>query len=123
MNLKILLIEDEKILAKLLAAYLTEEGIHTVNVKNAADALTMIRTENFDIAITDISLPDTSGDKLIPELADIRKDLKFIITTGNSAYEVPEELLSFGVNSESVMHKPFSAASILKKIKSMSGEQ
>ena len=123
MNLKVLLIEDEKILAKLLAAYLTEEGIHTVNAKSAADALNMIRSENFDIAITDISLPDTSGDKLIPELADIRKDLKFIITTGDSSYEVPEELLAFGVNNDSVMHKPFSAASILKKIRSMPLEQ
>ena len=119
MNVKVLLIEDEKILAKLLAAYLAEEGIYTVNVTNAADAREKLKTESFDIAITDISLPDASGDKLIPELAAISKDLKFIITTGNSSYELPDSLSAYGFTEDSIMYKPFSASSIMKKIKSM----
>lgn len=122
MNVNVLIIEDEKILAKLLTAYLTEEGIHAVNVTTAAEACELLRSESFDIAVTDISLPDASGDKLIPELAAIRGDLKFLITTGNSGYELPDSLAAFGVTGDSVMHKPFSASSILKKIKSMSAQ-
>lgn len=119
MNAKVLLVEDEKILAKLLAAYLTEEGIHTVNVTTAAEARDVLKTENFDIAITDISLPDASGDVLIPELADIKPAIKFIITTGDTSYHPPESLAPLGITGDTVMYKPFSASSILKKIKSI----
>lgn len=119
MNAKVLLVEDEKILAKLLAAYLTEEGIHTVNVTTAAEARDVLKTEDFDIAITDVSLPDESGDSLIPELADIKPELKFIITTGDISYCPPKSLAHFGVTGDSVMYKPFSASSIQKKIKSI----
>ncbi len=119
MNAKVLLVEDEKILAKLLAAYLAEEGVHTVNVTTAAEARDVLKTEGFDIAIIDISLPDESGDSLIPQLAAIKYGLKFIITTGDTSYSPPESLAHFGVTDDSVMYKPFSASSIMKKIKSI----
>ncbi|OGV36360.1 MAG: hypothetical protein A2020_02465 [Lentisphaerae bacterium GWF2_45_14] len=123
MNIKVLLIEDEKILAKLLSAFLMEEGIQTVKTHSGSEALNIIKEENFDIAITDISLPDTSGNELIPKLAKIRPGLKFIITTGDSFYSVPCNLFNLGITQESVMYKPFSSSSILEKIKDISSEQ
>src|SRR5438445_539730 len=58
---KILVVDDEPSILKLLKEVLTQWGYHVVCVGTGAEALKAIRTERFDAAITDIRMPAMRG--------------------------------------------------------------
>ena len=58
---KILVVDDEPSILKLLKEVLTQWGYHVACVGTGAEALEAIRTERFDAAITDIRMPEMSG--------------------------------------------------------------
>ncbi|MDE6883367.1 MAG: response regulator, partial [Lachnospiraceae bacterium] len=57
---KLLIVDDEKEIADLISLYLTNEGFQVFTFYNATDALQCIHTEDLDLAILDIMLPDIS---------------------------------------------------------------
>ena len=58
---KILIVDDEQEIADLVSLYLTNEGFQVFKFYNAADAWSCIQTENLDLAILDVMLPDMNG--------------------------------------------------------------
>ena len=58
---KILVVDDEKEIADLVALYLENENYQVFKYYNGMDALRCIEQEDLDLAILDIMLPDISG--------------------------------------------------------------
>ena len=58
---KLLIVDDEKEIADLISLYLNNEGFQVFTFYNATDALQCIQTEDLDLAILDIMLPDPGG--------------------------------------------------------------
>ena len=58
MAYKILVVDDEKEIADLVALYLENENYTVFKCYNAADALSCIEHETLDLAVLDIMLPD-----------------------------------------------------------------
>ena len=63
--MKILLVEDEQKLASFIAKGLTEEGYNVAIEANGAKALELAATENFDLILLDIMLPDQNGFEIL----------------------------------------------------------
>jgi CheY-like chemotaxis protein len=81
---KILLVEDEAMIAMLTVENLQELGFDVEEATNAAIALATAKKDigGFAAAIIDIGLPDKKGDDLALELKHLRPDLPIVIATG-----------------------------------------
>jgi PAS domain S-box-containing protein len=81
---KILLVEDESLVAMVAAETLREMGFEVEEAATVAAALKCAKTgiDGFAAAIIDIGLPDGKGDALAKELKNIRPNLPIIIATG-----------------------------------------
>ncbi|SVD31472.1 uncharacterized protein METZ01_LOCUS384326, partial [marine metagenome] len=64
---KILIVEDETLLQKRLAAYLTQLGAKTCTAENLAKAQALLQETDFDFALLDVHLPDGNGLELLDQ--------------------------------------------------------
>ena len=84
---KILVIDDEVALLELAGRILISLG-YTVTVENSSiKALELFRTnpDQFDLVITDQSMPNMSGTELVAEVLKVRPDIPCILCTGFSS--------------------------------------
>jgi len=103
---KVLLVEDEALVAALAVDALEELGYHTLEATNAKTARQICAgTESFAFAIIDVGLPDGRGDALALELRNMRADLPIIIATGYDQAHVDERLRAH--DRTAVLNKPY----------------
>ncbi len=85
-NEKILFVDDEESLLKMGHLMLIYLGYQVETNTNPDEALELFRSkpDNFDLVITDMTMPQMTGDKLAKELMEIRPYIPVIISTGFS---------------------------------------
>jgi PAS domain S-box-containing protein len=83
--LRVLVVEDEPSLRRILASYLEVDG-HTVRTTaNGREAIDAFRRERFDLVITDRAMPDVGGDRLAAALGEVAPDVPVVMVTGLGA--------------------------------------
>ena len=82
----ILLIDDEKSILRMLELVLCRFGYKVTCQEKGLDALKLFQEspEQFDLVITDMTMPDITGDKIFNEIKKIRPDVPVILCTGFS---------------------------------------
>lgn len=65
MNENILIVDDEKEIADLIEVYLKNDGYTVHKFYNGMDALKCIESQNLDLAILDVMLPDIDGFRIL----------------------------------------------------------
>lgn len=111
--MKILLVEDNEILAKGLIYSLEQKKyqvIHTLNVENT---LKILKTEKIDLAILDISLPDGNGFDLYKNNIK-EKNISSIFLTAKDEEDNIVKGLELG--AEDYITKPFSIKELMARI-------
>ena len=85
-NERILLVDDEISIARLEKQVLERLGYHVTEKTDSQSALTLFRENpfDFDLVITDMTMPGITGDRLSKEIKSIRPDIPVIICTGFS---------------------------------------
>lgn len=112
--MKILVVDDEKEIAELVCHCLNTEGLETVICNNGTEALDKIRSEEFDLAILDIMLPDTDGLTLC---AEIRKRYKYpvIMLTAKTAFS--DRISGLSLGADDYVTKPFNPPELVARAK------
>ncbi|MDM8517213.1 response regulator [Desulfobacterales bacterium HSG16] len=114
---RILFIDDEKSIVDMAIQMLEQFG-YTVTAKtSSADALETFRTrpDKFDLIISDISMPEITGDKLAKELLQIRPDIPIILCTGYSSRINDEKAKEIGIRD--LVMKPIVKSVLAKTIR------
>jgi DNA-binding NtrC family response regulator len=93
---KILVVDDEPSILKLLKEALTQWGYHVACVGTGSEALEAIRTELFDAAITDIRMPEMSGLDLLREIKRHDESIEVVVMTGYPTIASAVEALKEG---------------------------
>ena len=93
---KILVVDDEPTILRLLREALTQWGYQVTTASNAREALDALRTEMYDAAITDIRMPDTSGLDLLKEIKKHDDSIEVVIMTGYPTIASAVEALKEG---------------------------
>ena len=85
-NERILFIDDEDALMDLGKQLLENLGYEVVARTSSVEALELFRTkpDQFDLVITDMTMPNMTGDRLAKELMKINADIPIILCTGHS---------------------------------------
>lgn len=118
MNLskKIVLAEDNSILAKLLQFKLEKEGYQLLIATNGKEAVNLIENNNPDIILTDIMMPFISGLEVISHVRN-KLQMKTPIVVFSSAGQEEMVLNAFNLGATDFMSKPFSPNELIIRIK------
>jgi two-component system phosphate regulon response regulator PhoB len=113
---RILIIEDERDLADLVALRLRREGYEVDVALNGAEGLARIRSEPPDLAIVDIMLPEMSGTDLVQELRqDPRTEpVPVIFLTARS--EESDVVAGLRLGADDYVTKPFSMSVLVARV-------
>lgn len=113
----ILLVDDEKSLVDVNTHLLQSLGYEVTGVTSAPEALDMFRSQpdRFDVVITDMTMPQMTGDILAKALLEIRPDLPVVICTGFSSSLNAENLADTGARA--LLHKPILKQQIAETIR------
>jgi CheY-like chemotaxis protein len=103
--MKALIIDDEKG-GILLADFFEMSGWECVNVDSGEEALELLKSQSFDVAIVDIRLPGMDGEQFILKASEAFPKLTCLVCTGFVNYELSADLLKAGLTSEHVVSKP-----------------
>lgn len=96
MGLKALVIDDDTVTLDLLSFQLKDEGFDTKTAVSGVKGLEHIKTDEFDVILTDLNLPDINGIDLIKQTKLISPDTEIIIITGYDRAEKAIEATRVG---------------------------
>ena len=118
----ILLVDDEKSIIKMEQNMLERLGYKVTSRSSSLEALEAFRAapDKFDMVITDMAMPNMSGDKLASELTKIRPDIPILLCTGFSETMSEEKATSLGING--FLLKPIVMKDLSHKIREVLGE-
>jgi DNA-binding NtrC family response regulator len=102
---KILIVDDEEGMRRLLAKVLTREGYETVTAASGSEALRQARGDQFDLVVTDIKMPEMDGLELLAELKATDPSLPVIAITAYGTVENAVQALRLGAYD--YITKPF----------------
>jgi len=96
---RVLFVDDEEALLKMGKQMLERLGYQVSIETNSAKALEVFRAhpDNFDLVITDMTMPNMTGTKLATELLAIRADIPIVLCTGFSALITEEKAKAIGI--------------------------
>lgn len=111
---RLLVIEDEPTLAKLLTYNLSLEGYDTVLIDHGTGGLHAALHQSFDLIILDIMLPGMNGFEILAELRRAGNRTPVIILTARNAEDEVVQGLKYG--ADDYITKPFGVSELLARI-------
>jgi len=122
--LKILGIDDNVDINKLISTVAKAEGHDFRWVDNGREGLKLIREEKFDAVLLDLAMPEFSGTDVIDTLVKeglIKKQPIIIFTASSKTDEEIQQLVAKGAHS--CIRKPANIQDLLKKLREISSEK
>ncbi len=115
--MKLLLVEDETRLARVIARGLTEEG-HTVDAcERGTDAIEQGLALDYDVAILDWSLPDADGLTVLRTWRARGCTMPVLMLTARSS--VPERIAGLRAGADDYLGKPFDFEELLARLEAL----
>ena len=108
---KILVIEDDVSFCKLVEKFLTKNGYEVSVAFSATEAQIKTQTENFDLILTDLRLPDSDGMTLLTEFKKEMPSTPVILMTGYSDINTAVKAIKNGATD--YISKPFNPDEVL----------
>ena len=86
-NIKILIVDDEKITLKNLVHVMEKEGYEVVGALNGPDALKILEEEEFDVVLADLKMEKVDGIQILKRCKELYPDTEVIMITGYATVE------------------------------------
>lgn len=120
-GLRLLLVEDNPVNQLLAVRLLEKQDIHVVSASNGREALAILKKETFDLAVTDLEMPEMDGFELAKTIRRNEKKtgahLPLIAMTAHAMKGVRERCLAAGMDA--YVSKPISTEELFKTIDSL----
>jgi two-component system cell cycle sensor histidine kinase/response regulator CckA len=112
-------VDDEPLVIEVLQEMLELQGYRITTADGSLKALDAFRKapRDFDLVITDMTMPKLTGDRLSQEIKKIRTDIPIILCTGYSDKLADKSALDFGV--QDFMLKPIKQADLVKTVRNV----
>jgi len=95
-DLRILVVDDEEGMCKLLKSILSAEGYEVVTETSPLKAMVVLGKEKFDAVIVDINMPEMNGLEFLKQAIEVRSHLYFIMITAYGSIENAVDAMRFG---------------------------
>jgi len=111
---KVLIVDDEPHIRKLIQVALSRADYATVEAENAREALEMLKNERPDISLLDLGLPDRDGLELVP-LFKQQSDTTLIIVSARDATD--QKVTALDLGADDYLTKPFDTEELLARVR------
>ena len=118
---KILYIEDELFLGKIVKESLESRGFEVMMGSDGAQATSLFRQFNPHICVLDIMLPNKDGFEIADEIRCLNSSIPIIFLSAKTQTE--DVVKGFSVGANDYMRKPFSMEELIVRVKHLSGIQ
>ena len=119
---RILLVDDEVAICKVGAQILGKLGYCVTTKTRSLNALALFKSapDKFDLVITDMMMPEMTGEQLAVEMLKIRSDIPIILCTGYARKVSAESALKTGIKA--FTYKPIIKADMAKTVRKVLDE-
>ena len=117
--MKVVIVEDEKDLAELLAFNLGKEGWQTLIALDGRSGLDLVTAELPDIVILDLMLPEISGTEVCKLLRKQKSTAAIPVIMVTAKGEEIDRVVGFEVGADDYLVKPFSSRELLLRMKAI----
>lgn len=119
--MQILVVEDEKNLAKAIVKVCTDQKYQAEAVYNGADAVDYGKLGRYDVIILDLMLPQKNGFQVASELRKAGIDTPILMLTARD--DVRDKVQGLDSGADDYLTKPFDPAELLARIRAMTRRQ
>jgi PAS domain S-box-containing protein len=119
-NLRILIVDDQKSICDVLSDFFIKDGHNVKSVFSGTDAIKLLKTEEFDLVLSDIVMPEVSGYDVIRAVYELENRPKIGIITGwlNTGHFENDGVLK----ADFISRKPFDFAELTESINKVMGK-
>lgn len=114
MTENILVVDDEQTITDLIEIYLKNENYNVFKFYNGQDALKCIESENIDLAILDIMLPDVNGFSICQR---IRENYTFPVIMLTAKDDETDKITGLTLGADDYITKPFRPLELVARVK------
>ena len=115
--IRILVVEDDQNLRKLMEDVLRDARFNPVSAQNAEEALKVIDKQHIDLMITDIMMPGMDGYTLTEQLREAKYDLPILMVTAKET--IKDKRKGFIVGTDDYMVKPVDEEELILRVKAL----
>jgi two-component system, OmpR family, response regulator len=115
--LRILVVEDDPLLAESLVRALQQQGYGVGHARRGQDADTALRTHRFDLLLLDIGLPDVDGFEVLRRLRARSDATPVLVVTAREA--VDERVHGLDLGADDYLTKPFSLSELEARVRAL----
>jgi two-component system phosphate regulon response regulator OmpR len=116
MKIKVLIVDDDEKLRKLLTEYLGDYGFQVLALADGSSVMETIRTETPDIVILDIMLPEKDGLEILKE---IRTDFSVPVIMLTAKGEDADRIVGLELGADDYLPKPFNPRELVARMKAV----
>lgn len=116
-RIKVLYVEDELFLGKIVKESLETRGFEVVMEDDGAKVISLFKKENPDICVLDVMLPNKSGFEIASEIRKLNDDIPVIFLTAKTQTE--DVVQGFKLGGNDYIRKPFSMEELIVRIENV----
>lgn len=113
---KILIVDDDLAIRKLVKAFLQQEGFATFEAANGQEALDVLSNVKIDLIVLDIMMPVMDGWDFC---RDLKKTMDVPVIMVTAKGEIAERLKGFQLGTDDYMVKPFDPMELVMRVKAL----
>ncbi|HCJ66364.1 MAG TPA: response regulator, partial [Elusimicrobia bacterium] len=104
-GLKVLVIDDEKIIRVFFGRLLSAQGVEVTEAENGYRGVELVKEKSFDICFLDVKMPGMDGLETYRQIRKINPEIPVVMMTGYAVEETLEQAKKEGVRDS--IYKPF----------------
>lgn len=111
---KILVVEDERELNKVVCSYLTQNGYNAVGCLSATEAYDAMYGTIFDLIVSDIMMPDINGFEFAKTVRELNQDIPILFMTARD--DLTSKQQGFQIGIDDYMVKPIELSELVMRV-------
>ncbi|MBD3184446.1 response regulator [Candidatus Poribacteria bacterium] len=112
---KILIVDDEENELEAMEETLSGQGYDIITKSSGKDALSSLKTENFDVILTDLKMPDVDGLEILKTAKETEPEPDVIVITGFGSVDTAVEAMRSGASD--YIEKPLDIGALREKVR------
>jgi DNA-binding response OmpR family regulator len=115
--MKVLLVEDDRLLGDSLTEYLQSEGFITDWVYDPREVMDLLEVSRYDVIVLDLMMPHIGGEELIKAIREKDKETPILVLTAKQRLE--DKRTCFELGADDYLTKPFEMEELTLRLKAL----
>lgn len=114
--MKVLVVDDEKLIRNVVKEYLTLEGIEVDEASDGDEAIALTMNQTYDLIVMDVMMPHKDGFSTVKEIKKTQEVPVIMLSARGEEYD---KLIGFDLGIDDYVTKPFSPKELVARIKAV----